>query len=482
MALTTDIAFHLKGVDKTATAFKGVTKHADAAAKQMRSAFAAVGGAIASALTVAKIKGSLDELNLLGDTAQRIGVSAEWLQKFSGAMGQFGIQLTATDIPAMLSKLNANMVNPEKVNLMRKLGIELKQFEGLAPEQAFEGLLTEISKVPDEQKRVMLLMRMMEEQGLKLGPLLRQGPDAFKEGLRDVMAWMPAVSNAGVDLATRTNNALALVSQNISTAFNSTLTEILGLTDSTSSEVELKIGSAFAIVAHTADVVFAKLFFGIKKYIRETAAEFAHAFKGWDAFKDTLNTGAMRLMHTGYLLKEFAKGNMTWDETTAAQEQFKAFTGQELMGSAYDSIAQSNMLDDKTLADLLQSYRDQLTKDLDTIRRGVAAKKKGAAGQATFNGPLAELETLKVQEVKLPEQKMAKSIARSVKDAFAAAVTSQSYDSIKLAFAASQSGKSLGQDYPKMTADNTDKMLRSLKDLLTEFGGIRKNLKMIGVV
>ena len=241
MAAATSVRMELQGKDATKKAFDSVAQRAKTSQAKIGAALKFGAIALAVGAAAKKIGASLDHLNKLNDIAQQAGTSATWLQKFTGAMGQAGINITTEGLVASVQKLNASLVNTEKLKAFEKLGVNVSHLRGLKPEEAFTGFLDIVSKIPDEQKRLLVLQRGMEEQGLRLAPLLRQGPDAFKQSLQDVMAMIPVTSDNTVTLATNANNAFALVGQSFSAVWQNCLGSILQWADESFGGVDLAI-------------------------------------------------------------------------------------------------------------------------------------------------------------------------------------------------------------------------------------------------
>lgn len=241
MAAATSVRMELQGKDATKKAFDSVAQRAKTSQAKIGAALKFGAIALAVGAAAKKIGASLDQLNKLNDIAQQAGTSATWLQKFTGAMGQAGINITTEGLVASMQKLNATLVNTEKLKALEKLGVDVSHLRGLKPEEAFTGFLDIVSKIPDEQARLLVLQRGMEEQGLRLAPLLRQGPDAFKQSLDTVMAMIPVASDNTVTLATNANNAFALVGQSFSAVWQNCLGSILQWADESFGGVDLAI-------------------------------------------------------------------------------------------------------------------------------------------------------------------------------------------------------------------------------------------------
>lgn len=243
--VATAVAIQIKGRDSTKRAFDSAAKNAEGLGSKMSKALKVTAAAIGVGTLGMKVKSALDDMTRLHDLAQQSGVSSSWLTQFTGALGQAGINLQINDIVNSIQKLNAGLVNTEKIAALDKLGIDIRDLQGLAPEKAFVGFLQKVAAVNDEQTRSLALMRGMEEMGLKMAPLLRQGPDAFSESLGKVMRMIPSVSDKTVDLATGTSNALSIVSQDVQKTFWAGLGSLLGYTDSATGGIEAAIQRSY---------------------------------------------------------------------------------------------------------------------------------------------------------------------------------------------------------------------------------------------
>lgn len=214
----TQIETELTGKDNVSKVFDGVSKKARKMQSEVNKGggggfsvgmakSVAVGNAMFSVLSgvASRAASAAGELGTLSDRAQQMQVSAEYAQKFVGALGQVGVK-------------GANIEN------MTKMFDKMTLTTGRVGADGFEKTLADIAAIGDEQKRVTELGRIFgREMGPALAPLLRQGPQAFKEGLADVMAAMPAVSTAAVNAGDGIADAWAIMNDEIKVGFQSAL-------------------------------------------------------------------------------------------------------------------------------------------------------------------------------------------------------------------------------------------------------------------
>lgn len=421
-----NVAMRLNGVDATAGAFNSVAAKAKLVGAKIGSAmktFAGVATA-ATAAVVAASKAALNELNALNDEAQQAGVSANWLQKFTGAMGQAGVRMQRTDIVKAVQKLNASLVNTEKIKAFEKLGVDVAHLQGLAPEKAFEGFLEVISKIPDEQVRLLALQRGLEESGLKLAPLLRLGPDAMKESLADVMAMIPAASDNTVTLATNLNNAFALVSSSLKTQFYDALGAVLEWADESFGGVDkalmrcMEYGKAWALV----------LVRGI-----QTVGEAVGGIIG--LFRVDWLDGIKMIGIRFAQLVEYIAGPLRNAIGTVV-----GLFNEDLGNAIIESTAQYQQMLEDTAAEIyekhgvapMKSWAERIAEDFNAAAVKVETWEKGLSAKAT----LTSMQPI-VQEAFEPVKETVKdAVSDGVREGLAEGVEAGSYSVIKNAFAA----------------------------------------------
>jgi hypothetical protein len=129
--------------------------------------------------------------------------SAEYVQKLTGALNQAGVKNVGIDVLT------------DAFDRMTKA-------TGRVGAEGFEKTLAELASMGDEQQRVIRLGEIFgKSMGPGLAPLLRQGPEAFKEGLAAVMAGMPAVSDAAVNAGDSMADAWAVANDEVKVGFQS---------------------------------------------------------------------------------------------------------------------------------------------------------------------------------------------------------------------------------------------------------------------
>lgn len=267
----TSIRVGLQGVDKTGGAFASVAKRADAA----MGAFRRIAGVAIGALAVGKITGAavsaVNALGLISDQAQRIGTSAVYAQQLERALQHVGV-------------VGVNMDN-----LASAFG-RMQKETGASGAKGFEDQMRRIAGMGDEQARVNELVRVFGgEMGGKFAHLVRQGPDAFAEGLAGVMAAMPAVSESAVAAGDAAADALALAGATAKVAWQQAMGDMAAsIQDKLGMSLSEAMGRAIAYVRWFAAVAWEHIkTFG--ENVKRVAQFFTEDWKGalkwvWNGF------------------------------------------------------------------------------------------------------------------------------------------------------------------------------------------------------
>lgn len=442
MAVPLNMAIALQGVDATAGAFGSVAARAKAVGAKVAAGLktATMAAAGVSVAVGAAAKAALNSMNELNDTAQRAGVSAEWLQRFSGAMGQAGIQMQQTDIVGTIQKLNAGLVNTEKITALQKLGVDISHLKGLKPEEAFMGFLDIVSKIPDEQTRLLALMRGMEEQGLKLAPLMRLGPDAFNRSIRDVMDIIPAVSDNTVTIATNANNAFALVGQSFQTIWYEVLGGVLKWGEESFGGLDVAIMTTWE---HTK--AYSLVFVRACQTWGEAVGSVIALFR-FD-FRDALDMIGYRIVQWGSFLhtpfKKLAE-SMGWETLSQAYEMLDAEIERGI-----------NSIHKKHGFEITSSFSDKVKADFEQMQVNIEKWEKGLSAKAelsAFSGivpeapELKEIKPIEPAVFEVPEtltESVSDAVSRGVETGLAEGVESSSYTVLKNAFKASAAHRPL---------------------------------------
>lgn len=430
MAAATSVRMELQGKDATKKAFDSVAQRAKTSQAKIGAALKFGAIALAVGAAAKKIGASLDHLNKLNDIAQQAGTSATWLQKFTGAMGQAGINVTTEGLVSSIQKLNASLVNTKKLKALEKLGVDVSHLRGMKPEEAFTGFLDIVSKIPDEQTRLLVLQKGMEEQGLRLAPLLRQGPDAFRESLATVMDAMPAASESTVALATNANNAFALVGQSFSAVWQNCLGSILQWADESFGGVDKAIMTTWEYVRY-----FASTFVHWTGTMAESVQQIVGLFSVdlVDGLKLVCVRFAqmMSLVVSPFVRIAAEVVGFFSEDMEMAIESFRIGIDQKLADWESGILEKHGMQP-------LKSFADRIMGEFAATQERIAKNNKMFDAKATLSTGNAVTESLHA----LPEleEKTKKSVKNGVKEGLAAGIETGSYDALKVTARAAMDG------------------------------------------
>jgi hypothetical protein len=181
MALATQIMLGISGQDQTGNAFASIAGRAAKAGSSLKRHLGLITAGLGITGVALAAKAAIGSMDKVVDSAQQMGVSAEYAQKLAGALDQVGIK--GVDMDSLAGAFS-----------------KMTKETGAAGAKGFEETLATIAAIGDEQGRVEALAKTFGKSlGANLAPLVRQGPDAFRKGLEGVLAIIPATSDAAVN-------------------------------------------------------------------------------------------------------------------------------------------------------------------------------------------------------------------------------------------------------------------------------------------
>jgi hypothetical protein len=125
-----------------------------------------------------EIFAAADELVKLSD---KTGVSITWLERFQVAGDDAGN--TVDEITSAIVKMEDKLVSgdPNAVAALGKLGLSLKDLQGLSPEKQFVEISDAIRQIEDPALRVNIAIDLFGKAGASVLPTLKRGFDDLKE-------------------------------------------------------------------------------------------------------------------------------------------------------------------------------------------------------------------------------------------------------------------------------------------------------------
>lgn len=171
----TQIALDVKGVNRTGKVFKEI---AASAWRVSRTAALWGGGALVGA--GAAFAATARSLGHLSDVAMQAGQRADEITKLSSALNVLGIKAAA----------------PEQIALAFQ---KMTKETGAADLKGFKRTVKEIAKLGTAQERSARAMQVFSREGLSFMPLIEAAAKDGGQALDDVIAAMPAVSDAAAN-------------------------------------------------------------------------------------------------------------------------------------------------------------------------------------------------------------------------------------------------------------------------------------------
>lgn len=227
-----EVKITAKGVDKTRGMFRtirGNIAKVGASAKRIALGVAAVGTGIAAGFTAGllAVRSVSRELSTLSDRAAQVGESSSNLSRLSTAFGVLGVK--GADLETVTKGLQ-----------------KMTQTTGRVGVEGLKATLAEIASIGDEQGRI---QKLSETFGKAFGPglaaLVRQGPEALLEGFDEVLAAMPAVSDALTDKADAIADAFEIAGESIKTGWQAAWIEIAAKVSESLGMSEREFGICF---------------------------------------------------------------------------------------------------------------------------------------------------------------------------------------------------------------------------------------------
>lgn len=206
MSIATEMVLSIMGQDKSAAAFSSVAGRANKVSSHLRKALGFAVAGLSVAGVSAAVKSAVDGMGTIADAAQQAGVSSEYLQKLSMALDQVGIK------------------GAGNVETLASAFLKMAKNSGATGAAGFESTLASVAAIGDEGGRIKKLAEIFgKDLGANLAPLVRQGPDAFREGLKAVMASMPAVSDKAVEMGDTISDAIKMAGAYAKTSWREAL-------------------------------------------------------------------------------------------------------------------------------------------------------------------------------------------------------------------------------------------------------------------
>lgn len=184
-------------------------------------------------LASAPLAASVAAFSQMGDgldkLSGKLGISVEALSEYQFALAQSG---TDINVFTVAIKTMSNIISKETgdgVKALNKLGLSIKDLQGLSPEKAFEKIANSLNQVEDEVTKTSVAVTLFGGQGAKLKPLLSSISELRQEArdLNIVMSTDQAKSAASLtDAFGRITSTIKYLTFNIGSALAPIITDI----------------------------------------------------------------------------------------------------------------------------------------------------------------------------------------------------------------------------------------------------------------
>ncbi len=412
----TQVQLQLRGQDQTGQAFASVAQRANkafAALKQRAGMLKLAAGVAGIAYASKK---AIDGMADLYTHAQRAGTSADDLNRITQALDTVNIAGANTD---QISNAMARMA----------------QETGKVGAAGMKEILSDIAALGDEKDRLEELGRVFGRRfGRNLAPLVRQGPEALKQGLEGVMATMPELSTAGVNTAADVQTAMHHAGKTIKAAWWNALAGILqGFKNVFGVDLNEAITIAIADIKWFCGLLvegFKVAFSNVKKvfdlFTTDWRAGVKWLWEGWQTFAVSLWEAFKQAFATiGRLAIEFGKqiwsairgDGFDWGAITETASREFTKLGKKVKGVLDAAIPSGG--------DLIEFEKLDWGAQVRKLRESTQKAKDGLAAQALLaTGGISE-----------GLDEAAKKAAGTIKDAMKGAmVEAGSYEHLKLMF------------------------------------------------
>lgn len=150
---------------------------------RVKSSTMSIGSAITGALGLsiglagftAALKRTVDYLDMIGDEADKIGVSAEYFQQLAYAAKITNVDIAGVENAIKKMKVaivSASSGNGELIYTFKKLGLNYKELMTMKPEQQFEAIAAALSKVENDTKRAAYTQELFGKGSQDLLPII----------------------------------------------------------------------------------------------------------------------------------------------------------------------------------------------------------------------------------------------------------------------------------------------------------------------
>jgi len=211
-----------KSVDTVAKkSLPGLTKSTKTFGESVKPVIARVGrfvsglaAAAAAFLSVKAVLDSMERIDSLGKTADKLGIATDKLQALRLAAELTGVSTATLDmaLQRMVRRVaEAAQGTGEAVKAIAELGLVATDLAAMTPDKQMEALADAMSKVDNQADRVRLAMKLFDSEGVALVNTLSGGSEALQQVHKDLVDMGAALSRVDAEKVEQANDAMKMM-------------------------------------------------------------------------------------------------------------------------------------------------------------------------------------------------------------------------------------------------------------------------------
>lgn len=303
----------IAAIDKTKSAFGGISRSIGAVTKAVFSLKTAIVGVVGVGGIGLLVRNSLVATDTLAKTADKLGVTTEALSQLRYAAGLSGVSVQTTDmaIQRFTRRLSeAANGSGEAKDALIELGINAKDLTELPLEDQMIALSDAFGDVKGSADQVRLAFKLFDSEGVSFVNILKQGEDGLR-GMFDEAGKLGAVMSAdAAEGVERANDALTrlstlfggIIDQTVAALAPALETLATIIKDNVLVQIEQLNGSAQAFGQEAAKYIL--------RAISEILRSFANLARGTQVIIDSFVAGMadLGIVINGFDFSGFVKG------------------------------------------------------------------------------------------------------------------------------------------------------------------------------
>jgi hypothetical protein len=211
MAAKNNLPITITAVDRTKKAFSNVTKSLNFVRRSLLNFKTAIVGVAGAAGLGLLIKSSLDSIDTLGKTAQKLGVTSQALQKLRFAANIAGVETRTVDmaVQRFTRRLSEAANNTgEAKDALKELGLNAKELAKQPLDKQMLKLADAFDDVQASGDKVRLAFKLFDSEGVAFVNTLEGGSTALQQMFQDAEGLGFILSSSAVKGVEEANDAM----------------------------------------------------------------------------------------------------------------------------------------------------------------------------------------------------------------------------------------------------------------------------------